>query len=59
MKSKNVEPNKVFRYKDKEYIWKGKGEFVQLCYADGSVVPPNDVPADVFLGFADVELVED
>ena len=58
MKANNVKPNKVFRYNGKEYMWKTNGSWAQLCYADGSSVSPSDVPRDVFLGFADVELVE-
>ena len=59
MKSKNVKPNIIFKYKNKEYMWKSNGNWAQLCYSDGSIVPPKDVPTDVFLGIADVELVEE
>ena len=56
--SNDIEENTLFKFNGKAYQWKNyNGNWKQLCDKDGNIIPPSDIPTDLFLG-TDVEIEE-
>ena len=60
MKVKKVKTGKIFIYQCKKYQWKEFSEsWRQLCDENGKIIPPNQIPTEILLGKADVEVQDD
>ena len=59
MKAHDVKPNTLFKYYGKTYQWIKKSEgWAYLCDEQGNKIPPTDIPMNILLNKADVEVIE-
>lgn len=60
MKVNKVKTGQIFIYQCKKYQWKEISEsWRQLCDENGNIIPPNQIPMEILLGKADVEVQDD
>lgn len=60
MKVNKVKTGKIFIYQGKKYQWKEISEaWRKLCDENGDIIQPQQIPMDVLLNKADVEVQDD
>ena len=58
MNARDVKPNTLFKYYGKIYQWKKQSEgWVYLCNEQGNKVPPSEIPLNILINKADVEVL--